>query len=316
MPMDRPAIIEAICVMRFFSYIWVSATVFLLCDSLSMLDLEITYIWRSKWTIPKVVYFLLRYYGFSTMALYAFISATVQHSVMRCQLFYWFAVTVGGTLILSLATDLILCIRVYALYDRSTRILWLLVSLYLGNVVLQFYVGVTIGLDAARTAFVAPAGLPLPGCWSNPDPKLNLPALISSVVVTSIHITLLSTAWYRAYCTSREMGMPFRFSPVMKALVRDGIAFFLLRAAIVISFVAMNFVLRRGPLLAMMRPWYSAAYISVGCRLILNIRKVAHANKEALARGDNFVFGGLETSLTISQVCGRNNAQRHNENSC
>ncbi|KAF4609518.1 hypothetical protein D9613_012229 [Agrocybe pediades] len=207
----------------------------------------------------------------------------------------------GGTLILSLATDLILCIRVYALYDRSTR----------RNVVLQFYVGVTIGLDAARTAFVAPAGLPLPGCWSNPDPKLNLPAFFSMFFQTElslmwsaslgIHITLLSTAWYRAYCTSRELGMPFRFSPVMKALVRDGIAFFLLR---------------RGPLLAMMRPWYSAAYISVGCRLILNIRKVAHANKEALARGDNFVFGGLETSLTISQVCGRNNAQRHNENSC
>ncbi|KAF4618612.1 hypothetical protein D9613_010092 [Agrocybe pediades] len=231
--MDRSALIEAVFVMRLFSYVWVSATVFLLCDNLSTLDLEMTHVWRSKWSIPKVVYFLLRYYGFFTMAL--------RH----------------GT----------------ALGDgKHPRLLPLEISYdeeYITG--LRFYVGVTVGLDAARTIFIAPTGLPLPGCLSNPDPKLNIPAL--------------------AYYTSRQLGMPFRFSPVMKALVRDGIAFFLLR-------------------------WYNAAYISIGCRLILNIRKVAHTHGEALARGDSFVFGGLETSLTIGREFHGNTDVQHDENNC
>ncbi|KAF9536588.1 hypothetical protein CPC08DRAFT_771513 [Agrocybe pediades] len=76
----------------------------------------------------------------------------------------------------------------------------------------------------------------------------------------------------------------------------------------------MNFIVMRGPLLSVMRPWYNAAFISVGCRLILNIRKVAHAHGEALARGENFVFGGLETSLTIGRESRRNTVVQQDEN--
>ncbi|KAF9557647.1 hypothetical protein CPC08DRAFT_751874 [Agrocybe pediades] len=300
MPMDRSAIIEAGRLMRLFSYVWVSATVFLLCDNLSTLDLEVKMVdIQSRLLPPEVLRFF--YDG----------------PLRRC-LCHGTALGDEMPAVLLVCGDGVRCdnLLVHALYDRSTRILWLLALLYLGNVVLQYYVSVTVGLDAARTIFIAPTGLPLPGCLSNPDPKLNLPALISSMVVTSIHMTLLLVAWYRAYYTSRQLGMPFRFSPVMKALVRDGIAFFLLRAAIVISFTVMNFVIVRGPLLTVMLPWYNAAYISIGCRLILNIRKVAHTHGEALARGDSFVFGGLETSLTIGREFHGNTDVRHDENNC
>ncbi|KAH9482417.1 hypothetical protein JR316_0004517 [Psilocybe cubensis] len=112
----------------------------------------------SAWSIPKMLYLLIRYSGLFTVVINATVASTVQQSVktqhFRCQLFAWFLVTM-----------------LYALYNRDKRVLIFLVFLNTFHLAIQIYVLVVIGISSAQTTFLAPPGIPLPGCPSNPAHK-------------------------------------------------------------------------------------------------------------------------------------------------
>ncbi|KAF9054225.1 hypothetical protein BJ165DRAFT_1437025 [Panaeolus papilionaceus] len=101
-------------------YICVSSTVILVYDTILTLDLEIAYVWRSRWSLMKFLYFLTRYSAFiDTPPLLTFYLApnmgTEQCSRLHMGQQWLFGLGVGSA-------QGILVLRTIALYDHDRNL--------------------------------------------------------------------------------------------------------------------------------------------------------------------------------------------------
>ncbi|KAJ3796894.1 hypothetical protein GGU11DRAFT_828692 [Lentinula aff. detonsa] len=101
----------------------IAALTVLLYDCLLTFDIEVKYIWKSQWTIPKLLYLFAKYYGLAHLCC---VLINVCHETKWGQLCAESVVDVnltgGGTP----------CIRLYALYRSSKLVLVLITSLIIG----------------------------------------------------------------------------------------------------------------------------------------------------------------------------------------
>ncbi|KAF8905941.1 hypothetical protein CPB84DRAFT_534716 [Gymnopilus junonius] len=172
--------------LRILSYMWLSATVCLILDTLHNLPEEEVHIWRRKRSITKFLYFVTRYWTLGCMVINTIANSTVQMSLEVCNMFLIFASTLGGTTIPSMSVDFNLAFRVVALHSGGTKLKTFLAFLLVVELSLQMYVGLKISKALSKEAFLAPAGLPLPGCLSSASIASSLPAWVVNIGVTGM----------------------------------------------------------------------------------------------------------------------------------
>ncbi|KAF8523018.1 hypothetical protein JB92DRAFT_2885858 [Gautieria morchelliformis] len=221
-----------------------AATALLLYEILITSGQEIRYVWLTSWTKINVLHVLIRYYalGYLLVSAYGNTNANLSVEVISfivCTPFNRFAA--WGAVIFVPFVDLLIILRIHALYHGSKRVTVILVALWIGST-LTF-----IGIQFSPSKTI-PDSLPgiLPGCFL--DSTLDASQAIGSgSLIGAFQAIYFAFTMYKLVIRVKSFG--FSMTPLLKVFFRDGAGYCLIW---IISIVA----------------------ISAG-RLVLNLREVA-----------------------------------------
>ncbi|KAF8230812.1 hypothetical protein L208DRAFT_1438034 [Tricholoma matsutake] len=268
------------------TYSYVSALTFLSYDIILTSDLEINYIWGSHWSIVKALYFVVRYYAFisliPTVALITHVN--ISHNSSVCKHYHSWTV-IGGPLTFILILNMIVTLRVWAIYNRDGRLLVVLIILLLTDIAACLW----SAIDYAR--WVNINVIPMPAPWRGcafPTPKTDmksimltfLPNFILSVIYLGMTLwkPLRNWAGYGKFTWSSLRNMR-RMEPLLLSFAFDGTIFFVLACiAIVLGLVAR--LMTRGVISNILFPWVLVILSYSGAHLILNLRCRARSSSQ------------------------------------
>ncbi|KAF8637190.1 hypothetical protein AX17_002987 [Amanita inopinata Kibby_2008] len=228
---------------------------------------EVEYLWPTRFTVTKVLYFWSRYLSLIAQIVNAVLTRLLysQYSTARnCynMLVFWLFLAQQAVACL----ELVALLRVYVLYNKSTRVGVSLLLVFAIESVVK-YVGVStrvrsLGLETTCTP-------------SKTGTKGGIYILLgvgmNQCVVMSLIIAKLvigrSVGWGR--------------TPLASLMMRDGVATFMLLGAVLGGVVAINSVQTRDKLRdAKLSPMFIALLSTIGSRLILNMCCLVQSSRE------------------------------------
>ncbi|TEB24771.1 hypothetical protein FA13DRAFT_1738947 [Coprinellus micaceus] len=256
-----------------------AALTFLLCDYLHNFSDEVRYIWPTRWSLAKILYLTSRYYGILIVTI-ALISDRHRHSIAFCKTYLWVMIF-GFMSTMEIILNIILILRLYALYGRSKRALAFFSTLYMIQLAVEIYT-ITWVLQLSVQSVIHP---PLPkwtGCVTlavGIKVGKTIAGWIPALVVSTIF--LIATFWKlrQTFMGSRinhshaNTGERFHIvSPLLKVFVRDGAFYFVL---IAITQLLKGFVtIYEGSLYTLpTNAWIWSMYSMAGSHMLLNLRR-------------------------------------------
>ncbi|KAK0201000.1 hypothetical protein DFS33DRAFT_1094532 [Desarmillaria ectypa] len=275
------------------SYSYVSALSFLTWDIIVSFGDEVNYIWVSQWSIPKLMYFLARYYPFLyLMSVFLFNLPVLDEqmtlvlvgrtscpllltSPKDCQA-YWYWSLIGGPSFVIIILDIILLLRVFSLYNRNRWLLTFMVLFVIGDATGALYACSRLAIDLAAGTYSVPA--PWQGCTA-PVPQFGF-VLSTYVPNLTLALIFLGLTLWKLFQTHRSLNGSITLknirelesvSPLLMAFVTDGSIFFALIAAALVVGMIPSFAVS-GPIQSAFLPWTMAFYSYSGAHLILNLR--------------------------------------------
>jgi len=226
-------------------------------------DDELQLIWHSTCTLPKILYFVSRYFGlfyqgslaFRILPLYC-TQALVFNSV--------------ALFILVISVELCLTIRVYALYRRSRLVFYVLLASFVGEIACLFTVDGTVFPGLYHNITHYPSDWPIRGCFYPPVPayfKANW-----------VPVLAFETVLFVLMCIKCYSYRPMWDVPILLCIWRDGTAYYLvILVAILMSTIApykSNIFLENWASI-----WISAIFSISGARLLLSVRALSAARR-------------------------------------
>ncbi|KAF9476475.1 hypothetical protein BDN70DRAFT_882378 [Pholiota conissans] len=118
------------------NYTYVSAIAALAYDIMLHCDDEIKYIWKSAWSAPKGLYLAARYYPAIYLSVIASDIIRLNTSTKLCQEFWWYY-GFGGLILIVPTVNIILSIRVSALYGHKRSLIAILSVIFASKKSLQ-----------------------------------------------------------------------------------------------------------------------------------------------------------------------------------
>ncbi|KAI9460407.1 hypothetical protein HD554DRAFT_2316820 [Boletus coccyginus] len=205
------------------------AAVALVCyDSVLVFSREVEYIWRRRWSFMSTFYVIVRYLGialalnFWALNANILMSPSVSLAVDRFANFGAFGAKVVG--------DVIMALRVYAMYLGSKIVLAILIAMILARIGLGLAISVIIfgpqsGISATEWIL---SGIHV--CGPSVDTSGSLPLAwdILALAVNSILFLLAVGRFVKHAIDMRRMLHRWTFSDLMGVLVRDSIIYFLM----------------------------------------------------------------------------------------
>ncbi|KAF9255617.1 hypothetical protein L218DRAFT_1008394 [Marasmius fiardii PR-910] len=230
-PEDLDQIITGYAYLLINKYYILASTVMLCYDHILTFDDEIKYIWRKERCFPFWLFVTFRY----ASPIVSIINLVALHEPNwvgdACKNWIWLPVAIGS--IISLATGIIMILRVHAIYSQATWVLLLTLPVYIGQLIV-------LGVRRHRLAtpqrlhvtkilkWAVPAGVPanLPpgfvGCI--PVPKRGTGIRLSSGYIAALifdatifALTLGRAIYYRLAGSA---------IPLMTLVFRDGTLYF------------------------------------------------------------------------------------------
>jgi len=253
-------------------------------DHMITLDKEVETIWPLPWRFPKILFLINRYLIPPLMLVNVSVSLTFAPTSKSCLfVFRW----IGFPVILALVTvELMLILRVLALYPHNKKVLVLLVVLFIGNIIGFLVIGVHLVHQMTETQ--SPDRQIFSGCRRTPPPLLYtewIPSVVFESVV--IILTLYKALAYR------------RYIPALRVLARDSMIYF----SIMFSFLMLNVLFARVIRDSLRGMWVQPATL-VSClavaRMTLNIRKLSSDHEvtdNILCTGNFQTTRGCDTTI-------------------
>ncbi|KAF8517001.1 hypothetical protein JB92DRAFT_2210835 [Gautieria morchelliformis] len=309
------ALISALSQLQKTNLSTAAATAWLTYEILITLGQEINYIWKAQWSPPKVLYLASRYYGLFNLVVNTFVTLTPNLSVNLCVITTFASgatpiipptgVQLGvglthcnfckemttslyantgyssGAVFFTTTVNLILLLRIHALYGRNKTVLIVLLTLYCGEFVTEVII---TALTVRQIHFIPiPPNVPLLGCLSaDHPPGLTLIAWVPCLTIACVFflMTLYKFYTFLRQEFSSDSGVRFprkgrSLAPVTSLFLRDGALFFAMMFAVILLNTLFNVIAKSGPLLAVGSPWVMATYSLAGPRLILNLRSAS-----------------------------------------
>ncbi|KAF6742684.1 hypothetical protein DFP72DRAFT_937659 [Ephemerocybe angulata] len=277
-------LVSAIRVNQNQGYCKVAVMTLLAYDVIHNFSEEVKYIWKSKWSFSKAMYLVVRYYG--VVLAFAMLAAGERHDPTAkvrafCHRYIRiFALLGDGYFVI---IDIICVMRIYALYERSIKVLVPLSALSMVETGIGFYAG------WQSTQFEGAPDVPKNelstkyGCGFILAPNTgNRSLYIASLSVTMLlnfSFFLASVLKLRMYVKDESGMVDYRrwwsrsyASPMMKAFMKDGAVSFL-QIATVHTLGGALVLYRDGFYYTPAWPWQYAVNSYVGCRLLLNLRR-------------------------------------------
>jgi len=275
--------IAAFTAQRQVSYCYVAASTFCIYDVILSFSREVEHVWGSKWSSVKVLYFLVRYPIVIYLATMIPMTTSFNLSIEECRgQYYW--MFLGIPPLLHFVLDVILLLRVSALYNHSKPVFTFLLIFSFGNLAATLWACIrqANGLAADVVATLPP----WQGCNSDPvNITFSLIFYVPNLVLSLIFLSMTLWKVFEIYevvygkLTWNSWNKLRVMSPLMSTFVRDGGIFFVV-ASMACSFsllsgTVQNEVFKRGGL----GPWTFVLYAYSGTHLILNLRAVGKRNK-------------------------------------
>ncbi|KAF7376732.1 hypothetical protein MSAN_00090400 [Mycena sanguinolenta] len=241
-------------------------TSILVWDWLSCLPLEWRYIWKSgdRWSPVKILYCLVRYYTLLVLVVTDvwFFAPWSESACAR-----YVRILPGIAVLIDLAIELVLALRVYALYGCSKKMGAFLLVLIAG------FLAVMIAVPILAFDYTRLPSWPGP-CIVTGKPSMAGPKFIIAFYASPMAFDIVMTALtvYKVVDHNRHGGS----SSLMNRVVRDGIFYFFAITSLnllnVIFFVQPNELIQ-----AINAPMSIQISSVLCCRLILNLRTMNEA---------------------------------------
>lgn len=259
-------IVEQIFDIRYNAVAAVSIVVY---DYFLTLDLEIEHIWKSRWSIGKVLFLINRYYTL-TFDLIFYINGQFNPHLSDAFCLRWWRWGGGSGVFTFALAQMILQLRLYALYGKSKKLL-----IFMGGC---FFIAIATSATLLGFAFV-PVVVPshvipgVPFCTPIGDVHLFWTIWIPLLAMEAM---LCGLAVYRGISLYRLHGTTFR---LVEFLVRDSVFYFII--IFVVYFTnTLVFVFAAEAIWECTAIFTVAIASTMANRLLLNVREMAHSNDE------------------------------------
>ncbi|KAK7054325.1 hypothetical protein VNI00_003518 [Paramarasmius palmivorus] len=285
--------------------------VFLGYDIIIMLDAEVEFIWSATWSFPKALYLFARYYGVAYLILDFSVKqqlnlplevSFVQYSFpgqpsnpfgsCTCRRYLKFY-ALGGAIMFTTAVNVILVMRLHALYGKKKKVLLWLLFLLIGEFASELYISAEVTTHTQKTTMAAPPGIPLGGCLATAPQVLTLVGWVPCLIAATIFFGM---TLYQMVVSLSNKNVGFRwsnfrnsFTPLLSSFYVDGAIYFSLIASILLISTITSIVLE-GPLIEIAIPWLVAIYSFSGSRLVLNLRRAAMGEKSTMTWEETMSF--------------------------
>ncbi|KAJ3518841.1 hypothetical protein NM688_g9384 [Phlebia brevispora] len=265
---------------------------FHLVHLLELTQAKVTYMWTTRLTRTHILYWLNRFWPLSNLLINNIYTSvlSLEHPTDKSRTFRgmggeWTDKCDDIAAFASLIAILIL--RIYAMYDRNKRILWVLLTCLIGELIAEL---IMVGFIAVR---LQTAHLPAPftGCIpTHIAPWVWIYWLPMSIFESCLFLLAVAKA---AQLTYTGEG---RAPSLLVVLLRDSIIFY----GGVLSVILTNFIVwkvGRPSLFATFLSTVFAAHCMLGCRILLNIQRAVHEQRQEETAVFTTVDSGPELAL-------------------
>ncbi|KIJ56386.1 hypothetical protein M422DRAFT_239607 [Sphaerobolus stellatus SS14] len=180
-----------------------------------------------------------------------------------------------GTVALVPIVDILIVMRIYAVYGQNRKVAICLGIMWLAEFVsLLVFIGVAFRGDYD----LMPNPLPgvFPGCFSTKHPSLQM-ILRSGAIAMGFQAIYLALTLYKFFRRIRSFG--WRLTPLLKVFFRDGAGYCLIIFVLYVFYVIL-FAAGSEKLQGMGEVWIVSTVAVTAGRLVLNIRDVAKSPPE------------------------------------
>ncbi|GAA5958202.1 hypothetical protein JCM3765_002846 [Sporobolomyces pararoseus] len=207
---------ENIRLMKEYAIVWFTVLVW---DTLATLPSEWRYIHKAKWTPLKVMFLINRWYTIAAQASTAFL-LLAPLSPNTCRKIFWGFATDG--IAVMFFCDCIIAIRVYAVYEKSRKMLYVLVAMLAAD--LGLMVGAATQLRPVIYSPELREALQFEGCAAAiPNGKYTwLISIIYWSPPLIFNFVALALIFHRNFELSRQAGR----IPILQRMLKDGLFFF------------------------------------------------------------------------------------------
>lgn len=257
--MDGSSAINYPLLAREVNYHLLSSFALQLWDMVITLQSEIEHIWPKPWnSFFKWLYLFLRYLSLAIQIFHQFAVPYLNSGkALKSNCFAWYVYTVIIGQFQTTAVEIILAVRVYALFNRSRRIVIILGSL----MTLEFVILVIV---VSGYFHRIPS---IPYCILSKPPHQ---IIYYAIAVVTTQSTLLGLALIKQILARRA---GWGRAPLVSLLIRDGTTTFFIIC--VILFCIGSFCELRDERTVIMFFWLISIISSCGCRLIVNMQRLA-----------------------------------------
>ncbi|KAI8972452.1 hypothetical protein BD414DRAFT_500383, partial [Trametes punicea] len=256
-----------------------AAATWLTYDIVLTFSQEVDLIWRAKWSLPKFLFFLVRYYTLVSLLLTLAVNTNRDVSSEFCQRWLWYN-GFNGTLLSAVIGEAIFLLRLYASYNRTKTILATIIFLFLS----EFVAGITTAALVVSSLSVTPRppNYPLPGCLFTAPKHVNLSTMVWAVAmsVTCVYFLLILYKFARNLSLRKpgesSSAVPVwelqQISPLVYSFIRDSAFYFFLVFLGNLLNLLFEIVFAGRALIPMGTVWLMVIYAISASRLCLNTR--------------------------------------------
>ncbi|PIL29191.1 hypothetical protein GSI_09240 [Ganoderma sinense ZZ0214-1] len=283
---------------------------------------EVELVWRARWTLPKVLYIAIRYYGLAAALFY--LVGEMHHYILRpsaepqtgseyehdssvrresCRGWAYYVAFGAGTVIVLVSEGMFL-LRIWIAYGKSRMILAFVTLCYIAEITAS----VTVGIIEGRTVSVLPRppGFPLPGCFTFATVSLKhtLPAWIVICATSTSYLVLMMHKFITSHAFKAELRKARRdpltkwfqlrkLSPIVYLLIRDGVLYFAMMFCAGTLNMAITARFSHREIQSMGVPLIIAVSCVSASRLALNLRGVIGEQREHFPTTMRFELGDI-----------------------
>ncbi|KAF8452720.1 hypothetical protein L210DRAFT_3519493, partial [Boletus edulis BED1] len=199
-----------------------------------LFTLVVTYIWKRPWTRVSTLFLLIRYVGCLTALITAFNGSTfipgpvtVRHSSPISR--YTISILIiWGYMVFYMAADMVMILRVYAIYNRSKIILGVLLALYFTELVLLI-VNASIYSDPTYIIASVTQLLDFMVCsFTLTTQTWNIAAVTIQCILGTFLCILVVAKFMRESLQMHQTTGKWQMNRYLRLLLRDGFLYFLI----------------------------------------------------------------------------------------
>ncbi|KAG2123432.1 hypothetical protein DEU56DRAFT_51891 [Suillus clintonianus] len=257
--MDGSSAINYPLLAREVNYHLVASLALQLWDMVITSKSEMEHIWPKPWSsVFKWLYLFLRYFSLAIQIFHQFAVPYLNSGkALKSNCFAWFVYTALIAQFQTTTIEFILAVRVYALFNRSRRI-----AIMLGSLMTLEYIILVIIVGGYFHRIPS-----IPYCILSKPPNQ---IIYHAIAVVATQSTLLCLSLIK-HLLARRAG--WGRAPLVSLLIRDGTATYFIICVIFLCIG--SFCQLRDERTVIMFFWLISVISSCGCRLIVNMQRLA-----------------------------------------